>query len=169
MAKRVYNDGDKAAVWTALQVNKGNIAATHRDTGVPEQTIRDWKKQWEVEPPEFDEAVISAEIEGFLQKAESVRDTLLEKYAAALAANKVSPDKMPVHIGIFIDKVQLLRGLATSRTENTVALPSAEEMKQLFRGMVAGALEAQSERDGDIIDAELVEQAEPKALAQSTD
>lgn len=169
MAKRVYNDGDKAAVWTALQVNKGNVAATHRDTGVPEQTIRDWKKQWDEVPPEFDEQVITAEIQGFLQKAESVRDMLLEKYSAALAANKVSPDKMPVHIGIFIDKVQLLRGLATSRTENTVALPSAEELKQLFRGMVQGALEAQNERDEDIIDVELEEQAEPKALPRTTD
>lgn len=169
MAKRVYNDGDRAAVWTALQINKGNIAATHRDTLVPEQTIRDWKKGWEVEPPQFDEQVLNDEIASFLQKAESVRDTLLEKYAAALAANKVSPDKMPVHIGIFIDKVQLLRGLATSRTENTLALPSPQEMQQLFKGMVQGALEAQNERDEDIIDVKLAEQAPPKALVQSTD
>lgn len=154
-------------MYLALQVNEGNVARTHRDTGVPEQTVRDWKAQFEKDgPPDLD---VVAEIHhDFLETAERVRDKLIERYEQALDSGKINPDKMPIHIGILTDKVQLLKGMATSRSEGTVALPSAEQMKELAGGVFTAMLEAvskQDERSTDIIegDYEVVEN-KPKAL-----
>lgn len=165
---RAYDESDRASVFLALQVNKGNVARTHRDTGVPEQTIRDWKKQFETDGPPNLELV--EEIRGdFLDSAERVRDKLIQSYEKALDGGKINPDKMPVHIGILTDKIQLLRGMATSRSEQSVALPSADQMRELAGGVFNAMLEAvskQDERSQDIIEAEYSEvENNPKELS----
>lgn len=159
-----YTDADRAAVWVALQANEGNVARSHRDTGIPEQTIRDWKKRWKDEPPEFETGLVEVVNNSFIERAEHVRDKLLAKYEEAVDKGTVNPDKFPVHLAILDDKIRLHRGMATSRTEQTLALPRPDEIRAMFQGLVVGALEAAANREQDIIDVELVEEQSVKEL-----
>ena len=166
MAKHKYDETDRAAVYLTLQVNKGNVARTARETGVPEATVRDWKKRFETDPPDLE---TTAEVlTDFTAKAERVRDKLLSQYEAALDAGKVNPDKMPVHIGIFVDKVQLLRGLATTRSEQVNGLPSAEQVRELAAGVFDAMRSAlvQAEERHNVIEGEFTEvENNPKELS----
>ncbi len=168
--KRKYLESDRAAVYLALQVNKGNVARTAKETNVPETTVREWKKQFVTDPPDLE--VTEAVLTDFTTAAERVRDKLIQSYEAALDAGKVSPDKMPVHIGIFVDKVQLLKGLATSRQEQLNGLPSAEQVRELATGVfdaMRTALVNAEQREA-IIDGEFTEVVEqPTGLPAPTD
>jgi hypothetical protein len=165
---RAHTEEQRAAVWIGLQANNGNVARTSRETGVPKATIRDWKRKWDDEPPTFEAAVLDVAHSDFVERAEAVRDKLLVIYEKAVDAGEVKADKLPIHIGILDDKVRLHRGLATSRSESTVALPKPEEVRELFSGLIRGAIEAAVARDQDIIDVELVEQADYKALTPAS-
>lgn len=166
--KHIYTEQDRVAVYVALKTSEGNSAKVSRETGIPEQTVRDWKKSWDKDggpPQELLDAAqhLSAE---FVEQATSVRDILLEQYRAALQRGEIKPDKMPIHIGIFDDKIRLHKGLATSRTESVSALPNPEQIVSLLGAIAARAVEAADRRDEDIIDAEVVEQ--PKGLPASS-
>lgn len=163
MAKRIYSDEDKAAVFIALEVNQGNIARTSRDTGIPQSTVRDWKGEWETEGvPEALRAQATESADEFV----SVMKRLRMRAAQLMEGNlhEAKPNQLAVILGILDDKIRLADGLATSRSETVHALPSPEEMRELFVGMVTGALEAQTARQHDIIDLKVSEPA--KALAQ---
>jgi hypothetical protein len=75
-------------------------------------------------------------------------------------------DKLIKIVGILDDKVRLAAGLATQRREVTHTLPSPEELRELAKSFAIGAVEAAVLRDEAIIDADVVEQAEPLALEQ---
>lgn len=160
MAKRIYTEEDRAAVYLTLEVNKGAVAPTSRDTGVPEATVRDWKNQFKTNPPDI--TIVEEQRSEFIDKAEQIRDELMSQYFDALRRKEVKPDRMPVHIGIFVDKIQLLRHNARDKTEARLALPTADEAREMFKGLVAGALDMARERDQDIID--YVDEEQPKGL-----
>jgi transposase-like protein len=157
---RIYSDGERATVYISLQTGAGNIRRASRETGVPEQTIRDWKRDWETSgvPPEVEEAMTS-EIEDSLNRMERVRDKALALIEGRLHEHK--PRELATLFGILDDKIRLTKGLATARTETTSALPSPEEMKALFSGMIAGAIAMQAKREQEV---DIVEQAELPAL-----
>lgn len=164
MAK--YDEMDKAAVFVALRSNDGNIAATSRDTGIPEQTVRDWRKQFEVNPPDL--SLLEQVTNDFLTKAETVRDLLLEKYHEAVKANKIGPEKMPVHIGILTDKITLVKGITRQKAESTAL--GQDQVKVLAAGLVQAvrdSLSMQSERENDIIEVE-AEEIIPRELPSKT-
>lgn len=48
--QRRYTDQDKAAALTALKLNGGRITETANSFGVPEATLRTWKRQAENDP-----------------------------------------------------------------------------------------------------------------------
>lgn len=165
MAKRQYTDSDKAAVYLALQVNKGAVAQSARDTEVPEQTIRDWKRKWtsgEWDPPE--QEVLEGIVDDFVSDMERVRNKSLQMLENKL--DDVKPDKLATVIGILDDKIRLARGLATSRSESTLALPSEEEVANRLLQGARLALEKAREREEDIIDVDLTEQS-PKELVKA--
>lgn len=157
---RIYSDGERGAVYLSLAQGNGNIRRASRETGVPEQTIRDWKRQWDENgvPPEVEEA-FSLEAEASLDRMERVRDKALALIEGRLHEHK--PRELATLFGILDDKIRLTKGLATQRTETVSALPSPEEMKALFQGMVVGAIAAQAKREQEVI---VVEQAEQPAL-----
>ena len=157
---RIYSDGERAAVYLSLAQSNGNIRRASRETGVPEQTIRDWKRQWEENgvPPEIEDALV-LEAEASLDRMERVRDKALALIEGRLHEHK--PRELATLFGILDDKIRLTKGLATHRTETVSALPSPEEMKALFQGMVVGAIAAQTKREQEVI---VVEQAEQPAL-----
>lgn len=153
-------------MFMALQVNKGAVATTSRDTGVPEQTVREWKQKWLKEPPSFDDKVFETAQGDFIERTEYVRDLLLKQYTEAVERKEVKPDKMPLHMAILIDKVAMLKGIKNARAEPASSLPSPEHVRAMIQGAVQGALASAQEREQDIIDAEIVEQ--PKGLPVAT-
>lgn len=157
---RIYSDAERAAVYLSLSQGQGNIRRASRETGIPEQTIRDWKRVWDSEgvPEEVQEALVQ-ETEDSLNRMERVRDKALALIEGRLHEHK--PRELATLFGILDDKIRLTKGLATQRTETVSALPSPEEMKALFQGMVVGAIAAQAKREEEVI---VVEQADHPAL-----
>lgn len=151
MAKRIYNEADRAAVFVTLQINKGNVARTSRDTGIAAQTVRDWRDKWDSgawDAPT--EQQVDSAVSDSVGQMKNVRDKALVLIEDKLHEGKLR--ELGVIFGILDDKIRLAQGLATSRSETVHALPSPEEMKDLFQGMISGAIEAQKMRDKDVIE-----------------
>lgn len=132
MAKRNYSDTDRkqtAALY--LSFNK-NVYQTSKKTGVPASTIRAWARGWEAggfpdivpEPP--------TPAENFIDKAEEVRWRMISELERK--THKATPRDLITGIGVLTDKINVARGLATSRTEVVKAeIPTAKEIaKQLM-------------------------------------
>jgi transposase-like protein len=174
MARRVYTEKDQARVAVVLQANDGNIKRTARETGVPINTVRDWKTKWANEgyPEPVEDAIPAATEELLTDLKEAV------KLATGIVIEKLRDGKVDAKTaawisGVYIDKIRLYEGQATQRTETVHALPSADEAKALMRGVLAEIVEAAETRQADIIDAGVVEGEfeviEPPALPPASD
>ena len=161
MAKRVYSDDDKAGVLAILDINDGNVKRTARDTGVAEQTIRDWKKSWErVGVPVAVQATLPAALADFSDTAERIRGLMLDSLEAKVLNDELSGRDLVVGIGVLTDKLRISRGEATSRTETTVEhTVSPEKLAVQVQALLEESLRAGLLRDGEIVDAEWKEQA----------
>lgn len=170
-----YSPSEKARVKAILDANGGNVKRTARETGMTPQTVRLWKQKWEregVEPAVAD--VLPAITADIVDSIVRVRDKALLRLEAAIDADELKGRDLIVAVGVLTDKERLIQGQATSRTENTSAgaLP-AEEVREMFKGLAAGMIEAAERRaatissavDGEepIENAEW-EQVEPKQL-----
>lgn len=148
MARRTYTDRDRALVRASLESNGGKIKQTSRETGVPVMTVSDWKRKWETGglPPEVAE-VLPAVREEFVADATRVRNKALERFEQKVDQDKVLPKDLLVAVGVLTDKVRLVEGKATSRTESigSGALPVAE-VRELFAGFARGVVEAATKR-----------------------
>ncbi len=115
MARRYqdYTEEDRAAILATLQACAGNVAECSRRSGVPEQTIRDWRdgKHAAPSPQSVDE------------KRKPLADIFEE---IAYSACGVAPDKMEeasfaqvmTGAAIAVDKMRLLREQPTSIGEH---------------------------------------------------
>lgn len=175
---RSYTDEDRALVHTVLHANNGNVKRTARETNLPIATVRDWKNKWEREGlPAPVAEVLPAVQDAFVAKATRVRDKMITRLEEAVDQNKVGPKDLLVGVGVLTDKVRLIEGKPTSRTENTGlgALP-VEEVRELFAGFAKGIVEAASQRaaiissttEEDPIDAEWAPVPEEQATALLT-
>lgn len=156
-----YSDEDRAQVSLALAINDGNIKRTARETDMPITTVRQWKKQWELEG--VPDAVVAAQVnitDAFVRKAERIENVLLDRIEE-LAPEVKNIREATVSFGIIHDKRTRAQGLPTNRTEHTTGLPSPEEVRALLGGWMAHTLSAQNEREADIIEVTVVES--PKA------
>lgn len=163
MARRIYNDEHKASVYFTLEVNNGNIKRTARDTGIPENTIRDWRNEWEREGVPQEILSRTEAIAGdFLEQATDVRDLALEELKRQIQRGEVRAAQLVAAVGMLEDKIRLGKGLATSRSE-TVHTVDAAALRKELEGYVLTALDAEAEREADIIDAEFTEE-QPKEL-----
>lgn len=161
MAKKVYSDEERAAIFLSLKVAEGNVARASRETSVPQQTVRDMKRRWESgewDPPDRD--LLDAVADSYILKIERVRDKALNLLEERVGDTK-NPKDIATIFGILDDKIRLARGLATSRSETVYKLPEPEEMAEVMAGMVQGALEAQRKR---VIEIDSVVEQAPKAL-----
>ena len=160
MAKRSYSDKDRAAVKLALEINKGNIKSTARDTGVPYMTVKSWKDKWEQEgvPAVVSEALAPL-AEGFVDEAVQVRDMSLLKIKELLPQARIQDLRsLATLIGILDDKVRLATGLATTRSESVHIHVDPEQIGNQIGAHIRASLESASVRADEIIDAEVVEQ-----------
>lgn len=153
MARRVYTDEDRAKVKAHLDANDGNVKRTARELDMPIMTVRDMKKKWEMEGlPAVVEAALPAAREEFVENATRIRDASLLKYGEAVEAGKVNPKDLLLGVGILTDKVRLVSGQATSRTEATPGegMMSVAQARELFSGVAQGIVEATRKRDSAI-------------------
>jgi transposase-like protein len=155
--KREYTDDDRAAVFLALTVNDGNVKRTARETGVPENTVRDWKTRWAKDgvPPEIEALAVGVAHE-FADAAEGVRDKALRLLDGKLA--DMSGRDLAWVVGVLTDKVMRARGLDKKTVEHKHTLPTPDEVQALVAGFASGIREAAVARD-EIIEGHVVEQA----------
>lgn len=107
--KRKYTDREKAMFLLALEANAGNLSATERETGVPLETLRDWRNG----------LAVNADIANIRNET---RGNLADEFEALTwQALKLAKDKaieatyqqLVTGAAIGADKQQLLRGKAT--------------------------------------------------------
>ena len=163
--RRTYSPTDQARVAVMLQANAGNVKRTARETGIPAMTVRDWKVKWEREGyPEPIEEVLPAVTEDVTERMDYARGLAVETVIEKLRDNKVSAKDAAWIAQVFTDKIHLIRGMATSRTEQVMLAPvDAKELAKELAGYVARTVEAAQSRHEEIEDAEWTEQA-PEAL-----
>lgn len=150
-----YSEAEKANVYVVLKANNDNVKRTARETGTPENTVRRWRDEWKKNGPPGEEAVTAA-ADSFLKDAERVRNAALVQMEAKLPEAKVG--ELNAVVGTLTDKINLIRGAATSRQEHTMALPSADQVKQMLGPAIRAAIEMAEIRQDEIIDAEVVEE-----------
>jgi transposase-like protein len=171
MARRVYTEKDQARVAVILQGTEGNIKRTAREAGVAVSTVRGWRDKWEKEgyPEAIEEAMPEARSDYLLDLKEIVAlatDRLKETLRAP--GTKISAKDLAWVTGVFVDKIRIIEGMATTRHETVHALPAAAEMRDQLRGFLVEIVEAADIRQAEVIDAglgEVVEEAEFTPLA----
>lgn len=160
----VYDDDERASVFAALTANEGNVKRTSRETGLPEQTVRNWKKKWDREglPAGVEEALPEA-LDEFVEQASRIRNLALTELELQVEAGEVKARDLITIVGVLTDKVRLVQGHATSRTEQ-VSLGTPQEYGAAAGAALAAFLDetvhAAEEREADIMDAEWSEQAQ---------
>jgi transposase-like protein len=161
-SRRIYTAEDRAAVKLALEINKGNVKATARDTGVPYMTVSNWKKQWEKEgvPDVVGDALIPIAVD-FANEGVTVRDAALLKIKELIPEATIKDLRsLATLVGILDDKVRLAQGLATSRKEEVHIVVDPEAVGRQIGQHIQSALESATKRAEDITDAEWTEQAD---------
>lgn len=157
-----YDDATKAETYVVLAANEGNVKRTSRDTGVPVSTIRRWRDEWARQESLPDISTLEVVVGNFADKAESIRWKALVELERQLSTAK--PGDLIKIVGILDDKITRARGLADRTVEHRHVLPSAEELRELVSGFAEATRQAALERADEIIDAEIVEQADLPAL-----
>lgn len=107
--RRRYSDDERASALAALAANKGNVELTARQLGMPVETLRCWARG--TRHPES----MQMRDEKKAPLADALED-LARKLAASMLG-KVDSASLPqqaVALGIACEKMQLLRGKATS-------------------------------------------------------
>lgn len=159
--RRTYTPQEQARVALLLKANDGNVKRTARETHMPPMTVRDWKQRWEAEGyPEPIEEVLPAvadDVTGYMDQARSLAvDVVIEK----LREGKVSAKDAAWIASVFTEKINLIKGLATGRTETVQIAPvDAKELARELATYVANTVEAARDRHEEIVDAEWTEQA----------
>lgn len=163
MARRQYSPAEQARVALLLQANEGNVKRTARETGIPPMTVRDWKLKWEAEGyPEPVEEVLPAVAGEVTSEMDQARSLAVSVVIEKLREGKVSAKDAAWIASVFTDKINVVRGLATSRTEVVQVAPvDTKELAKELATYVAQTVEAAQVRHEEIEDAEWVEQAAP--------
>ena len=168
MSRATYTEADKAQVYVVLTTNDGNVKRTARDTGVPENTVRRWKKDWaENGPPNTEQ--VEAAVGTFLERATSVRNDALEVIDLKIQLLKKDPDKaklaeLTTVLGVLDDKITRAQGLATGRVEHVHALPPAEEIRGALLEAFKAVQVLTAQREGEVIEDAEFSVVETKAL-----
>lgn len=158
--RTAYTDDTKAKVYAVLAANDGNIKRTARETHIPENTVRRWKEQFKLNPPPTD--LVDKAVNAFLTTAEYVRDYALETLIAKIPMAK--PSELITIVGVLDDKITRTKGLATSRVEAVVKLPSADDLRSILGPAVQAAIDSANTRQEEIIDGQIIEEAEIRTL-----
>jgi len=153
MARRTYTDRDRAIVYAELAVNEGNVKRTARNSGYDVSFVRRCKAEWErngVPESVLEEAMPL--VSDFMADAIRVRGKLMARLEEALdRGDKATIPQLSTGIGILSDKIRAYEALnETQRVEHALVLPPAEELKELFSGLIEGVVESARTRAAEI-------------------
>jgi len=155
--RATYTEADKAKVYVVLTANDGNVKRTSRETGVPENTVRRWRNEFRENPPAI-EAVTEAAGD-FIEDADRVRHKALLLIEKKVDAGDAKLNELNNTVGILTDKIDRARGLGDSRrVEHSHQISAPDELRALMGDFVAGMKELATNREAEIMDAEIVEQ-----------
>jgi transposase-like protein len=154
--RTTYTEQDEARVYVVLTANNGNIKRTARETGVPESTVRNFKRKFETNPPAAEAVETEVSSGDYVTELTTVRKEVLTALRKEIPYMK--GQQLAITLGILDDKLTRARGLATDRTEHVHTLPSPEELALAGQMLAAGAIEAAKNRQREIADAEIREQ-----------
>lgn len=161
--KPQYDEAARARVYTTLLANEGNVKRTARELSIPESTVRSMKKSFETNPPSVE--AVEAATADFVATAKEVRDLALQRIKERLeSADKKEQGTLPqlsTVLGVLDDKITRVEG-PTQRTQvdHVHHLPSADEARALMGALLEGAIKGGYERQAELAEAELVEQAD---------
>lgn len=159
--KSRYTEADEARVYLALAV-AGSVKGAARETGVPETTVRRMKEKFDKHGPPKQEVVETA-VGDFVSTIETVEWKALKALEKKIDEGGGNVRELATVFGILNDKRTRASGLADQTVEHRHTLPSADEVKALLQGLSLGAVEASRQRQSELSETGLREQA-PLAL-----
>lgn len=161
--RTTYTEADEARVYVVLTANDGNVKRTSRETGVPESTVRNFKRKFETNPPSPEAVETEVETGDYTVDLQVIRTELAQALRREIP--HMRGRDLAVALGIVDDKLTRARGLATERTETVHKLPSPEELALAGAMLAQGAIEAARQRQHEIVEANVREQpALPRGL-----
>lgn len=141
-------------MYVVLAANDGNVKRTARETGVPENTVRRWKKEFESDPPSAE--LVTDAVNDFAGEAEGVRNLALQRIKELIpSSNKIND--LNNTVGILTDKIDRAKGLDVRRVEHEHKLDPAG-IREALSGFVRDMQKMSAEREAEIVEAEIVEQ-----------
>lgn len=153
-SRRRYTDRDKALVFAELSVNDGNVKRTARNTGYDVSFVRRCKIEWDRNGvPESVMEEVAPIVSDFMADAIRIRGKLLKRLEELLdKGDRATIPQLVTGIGVLSDKIRAYEAISesTHRVEHTFQLPPAEELKELFSGVLVGVLEAARTRAAEI-------------------
>lgn len=159
--KPQYSEADRNRVFVALAVTEGSVKGAARETGIPETTVRRWKKEFEQSGPPEPQAIDEA-VGDFLDKAEGIQWKAL--LALESKIDQASPRDLITVIGILNDKITRARGVADKTVEHVHRLPPADEIRDRLVELASGAVAASRLREHELVEVALREQPERLGL-----
>ena len=150
--KTRYTDEQIATSLATLQANSGNAKRTAKSLGIPLTTLRQWAGRAQsstAHPKQVDPALVDQQSEKLAGNWERIALGATDKAFERL--DEASVKDLLIGAGIATEKVQLLRGRATSRSEGSqIVYVQPAALRDLA---------------GDVIDGQFrVESGTPKAL-----
>jgi transposase-like protein len=155
-ARATYTDADKARVYVVLASNDGNVKRTSRETGVPENTVRRWKKEFEESPPTTD--LVQEAVGDFVGDADRVRHKALLAIEKKIDSGDAKVGELNNTVGILTDKIDRARGLDVKRVEHEHKLDPSS-VREALVGFMQDMHQMSTAREVEIVEAEVVEQA----------
>lgn len=127
MERRQYSDNDKATALAALDANGGNVNKTAKQLGISESTLRSWVngRGTNVEIADLRERKKDQLAGRLVEIAHLLIDAMPAKITDANLQQSATT------LGITIEKIQLLDGSATERTEVIETLTDDERARRI--------------------------------------
>jgi transposase-like protein len=156
--KPQYAEVDRARVYTTLLANEGNVKRTARETGVPESTVRNWKTEFEANPPSTEALAVA--VGEFVTDAKRVRHKAVLEIERQIDAKEMKGAALVTVVGVLDDKITRVEGPVTKhRVDHHHHLPTADEARELLGGLLTGAIESGRVRQAELVEQGLQEQA----------
>jgi hypothetical protein len=152
---RTFTDDEVAGALATLQANGGNAKRTADTLGISRTTLRGWAGRHDNTPQPKQ---VSAELvrDKSVELANNLEALALK--SVGLADEKVvtaSYKDLLIGAGIAIEKVQLLRGRPTQRTESLkISLVVPGGLRSLARNVIEGDFRQIPAKTGDVTDPE---------------
>ena len=140
-----YSDERAAQALAVLESVHGNVKKAARLTGVPRTTLQGWagRGSKKVKPKVVSAELVRDERQKLSEKWERTVNTALDRAGLEEVLSKASYKDLLVGAGIGTEKVELLQGRATSRSESLrIELVAGGSLQELASRTMSGTTTA---------------------------